>query len=757
MARNAVRRLLMLGSATLAAPVLAVPALAAEADQADPNEIVVTARYRNESLLDVPIAITALKGDNLAQKNLNNLQDIAQIVPTVDFRAGASNKDRTVFIRGVGTITTSPGVEPSVSTVVDGVVLTRPGQSTLDLVDIDHIEVLRGPQGTLFGKNASAGVINIVSKTPTNDLHVSGQASWFEGNEYRLRAGVSGAIIPDKLLFSVTGLIAGFDGNVKNLVSGNDVNGYKRRGGRAKLVAKPVETVTVTLNADYLWSRDTVPTAVFASTNRVAYLTGQVSPNPTLAAILAAEGVTPSLDNKTVASTFDSDVRDKNYGGSAQVDVEIGEAKLTSITAYREWQNFQHQDWDGFSLLTAPGAPGSLTQGADRGEVKSNQFSQELRFTSARGGFIDYVAGVYMLLARTHEIYRRDTLRLVNGATVSNYGVARYGIISDNYALYGEANLNFSSAFRGILGGRLIVDDLQFYHNRESDAPAAGVPGIAAPISNRGSTSRTDYSARAGLQYQVTGDILAYGTYSRGYKGQAYNVFFNMPQNAVEPLDPETSDSYEIGLKGALLDGRLTGSIAAYITKFHGYQTNFQDSFQGALVTRLTNAGDVSSRGVEGDFTFVPVDALNLGFNFAYTDAKIDKFNCPANATCTNFDGQPLPYAPKWKLHADATYTVPLTASLGLELNTDYSYRTSTQYSITQTPDTIQPAYGIWNASIALVGNNDGHRWQLRGIVKNIADKHYSSFLAYGAVAGLGRFVPRDNDRYFGVSGSIDF
>ena len=752
MSRTVARRLLLLGSA-----ILPSAALAQAPEQSADNEIVVTARFRNESLQDVPIAITALKGDALVEKNLNNLQDIAQIVPSVDFRAGASNKDRTLFIRGVGTITTSPGVEPSVSTVVDGVVLTRAGQSTLDLVDIDHIEVLRGPQGTLFGKNASAGVINIVSKTPTNDFHLSAQASYFEGDEYRFRAGVSGAIVPDKLLFSVTGLIAGFDGNVKNLTTGNDINGYKRRGGRAKLVAKPSETVTLTFNADYLYGRDDVPTGVLASTNRVAYPTGAVTANPTLAAILAAEGVTPSLNNKTVASSFDSDVRDKNYGGSVQADIEIGDAKLTSITAYRGWKNKQHQDWDSFSLLTAPGITGTLTQGEDRGSVDSSQISQELRFTSAKGGFLDYVLGVYFLKAKTDEVYRRDITRLIGGATVNNYGLARYGVESDNFAAYGEANLNFTPSFRGIVGGRVIQDELQFYHNRVSDAPAAGVPGIAASIANSGSTSKTDYTARLGLQYDLSPSAQVYATWSRGYKGQAYNVFFNMPQNAVEPLAPETSNSWEAGFKGSALDNRLQASIAAYITKFHGYQTNFQDSFQGALVTRLTNAGDVSARGVEGDFAFRPVDALNLGFNFAYTDAKIDRFNCPSGATCTDFNGQPLPYAAKWKLHGEATYTVPISDTLGLELNTDYSYKSKTQYSITQTPDTIQPGYGIWNASVALVGDKDGHRWQLRGIVKNIADKHYSTFLAYGAVAGVSRFVPRDNDRYFGVTGSIDF
>ncbi|KAK0340889.1 hypothetical protein LTR94_028678, partial [Friedmanniomyces endolithicus] len=296
-----------------------------------------------------------------------------------------------------------------------------------------------------------------------------------------------------------------------------------RRGGRAKLIAKPSETVTLTFNADYLWGHEDVPTGVFASTDRVAYPTGSVTPNPSLAAILAAEGVTASRDNRTVATNFDSDVHDKNYGGSVQADIEIGDATLTSITAYREWKNKQHQDWDGFSLLTAPGATTSLTQGEDHGSVDSSQISQELRYTSAKGGLIDYVVGLYFLKAKTDEIYRRDITRLINGASVANYGVANYGIESDNFAAYGEANIHFTPSFRGIVGGRIIQDELQFYHARVSDAPAAGVPGIAASIANKGSTSKTDYTARLGLQYDLSSDAQVYATWSRGYKGQAYN------------------------------------------------------------------------------------------------------------------------------------------------------------------------------------------------------------------------------------------
>src|ERR1700744_1131191 len=171
---------------------------AADASQPAPGgleEITVTARRRSESLQSVPVAVSVMTGAQAQAQNLNNIQDISAEIPSVEFRTGASNKDRDVFIRGIGTITTSPGVEPSVSTVVDGVVLDRPGQATAEMLDVDRIEILRGPQGTLFGKNASAGVVNIVTSDPTAKTHGYADGSWYSGgNEFRLKGGVSGAL-----------------------------------------------------------------------------------------------------------------------------------------------------------------------------------------------------------------------------------------------------------------------------------------------------------------------------------------------------------------------------------------------------------------------------------------------------------------------------------------------------------------------------------------------------------------------------------
>ncbi|MEA1084391.1 TonB-dependent receptor [Sphingomonas sp. CD22] len=739
------------------------PVSDAPANAQDDRDIVVTARFRNESLQQVPIAITAISGSSLAERQLNTVETISAAIPSVGFRSGASNKDRTIFIRGIGTIATSPGVEPSVSTVLDGVVLTRPGQSTLDLGEVERIEVLRGPQGTLFGKNASAGVVNIVTRNPTDDIHAFGEAGATTDREYRIKAGVSGAIVPGKLQALIGGLYSDFAGNTRNATTGNDTNGSRRYGVRGKLVGTPVDALKLTLIGDYLNTYETVA-PVYASTRQVAYPTGIVSVSAPLAAVLADAAVRPSATNRVAATNIDTNVRDENYGVSLTAELSLGDYHVTSITAWRQWLNHQQQDYDGLPTLTA-----AFPQGIDDGRVDSRQVSQELRLASPRGGLIDYVVGAYYLHAKTDEVYARTLTTLAGTVQTTTSGVADYGITDDNYALFGEANINFTKAFRGIAGYRSTWDDLSFYHLRtssadptDSGAPALDRPGIRAYHRAQGSTARRGDSYRLGLQLDLGDHAQTYFTYSRGYKGPAYNVYFNMRSlNATTPLDelplsPETSKSFEIGLKGSTADRTLSYSLAAYTTTFDGYQANFADVVNGAQVTRLINAGSVRSRGIEADVTLRPVKGFTVDLSGAYTDARVRDFLCPPGAPVScNVDGQPLPYAPRIKLYETAAYRFALSNALSFEVQSDVTYSSKVQYSLSETANTIQPAYAIWNASVALVRPGDG--WQLRAYVKNITDTSYASFLAPGTFAGTVRFVPRDDRRYGGLLLRKDF
>ncbi len=749
---------------TAAAPAVAPPKAATPA--ADTGEdVVVTARFRNESLQSLPIAITAVSGQSLAERQLNTVENIAATIPAVGFRSGASNKDRTIFIRGVGTITTSPGVEPSVSTVLDGVVLTRPGQSTLDLGEVERIEVLRGPQGTLFGKNASAGVVNIVTRNPTDEFRMFGEAGVTSDEEYRIKAGISGAIVPGKVQALIGGLYDDFKGNVRNVTRNDDVNGYRRYGARGKLVITPSDALKFTIIGDYLNSRDTTPTSVYASTSRTAYPTGTVTNSPDLAAALTASGIGANASNRRTNNDTITDVRDENYGGSFTGDLTLGDYHLTSITGWRQWLNTQRQDYDSVAALST-----AFPSGQDTGRVNTKQFSEELRLTSPKGGLIDYVLGAYYLHATTDETYQRTLTSLAaGGARSTTTGVANYGITNDNFALFGEANVNFTPRFRGIAGYRSTWDSLDFYHVRTSSADplntgaaALDRPGVRAYHNASDGLDRRGDSYRLGLQYDIGDHAQTYFTYSRGYKGPAYNVYFNMRSlNATTPLDevplsPETSNSYEVGLKGSTANRALSYSLAAFTTNFDGYQASFNDVVAGAQVSRLINAGSVRSRGAEVDVTLRPTKGLTLDISAAYTDATVRNFLCPPGApTSCNIDGQPLPYAPKIKLYENAAYRFGLSDSLALELQSDVTFSSKVQYALAQTPSTVQPAYAIWNASVALLSDQSG--WQLRAYVKNLTNTSYSSFLTAGTFAGTVRFVPRDDQRYAGLLLRKDF
>ena len=709
------------------------------------EEVTVTARRRAEPLQDVPVAVSVITGAQAAAHNLNDLQDISSEIPTVDFRTGASNKDRDIFIRGIGTITTSPGVEPSVSTVVDGVVLARPGQATVELLDVDHVEVLRGPQGTLFGKNASAGVVNIVTQDPTADTHGYADGAYFGGgDEFRLKGGLSGELIHDKLLGSFSGVYSHYDGNVRNLYDGSTVNGYERYGGHSKLIFTASDDLTVTFNADYLHSKDSVPTGVPAAATQASYPTGVATLSAPFATALAGSGVASSYQNTHISDNLNSGVRDDNGGVSITVDDKLGAYTLTSITAYRRWLNVQDQDYD---QLSAPA--GGLPQVADHGYLSFDQISEEARIASPKGQFVDYVAGLYYLHAVDGEIYQRAVDTLAAGTIVPNTGVSSYGTHADNYSVFGEGNFNFTESLRGILGARLVRDELKYQFQRVASS-ATAVTGIQPSFASAGATDNYGYTDRVGLQYDVAPDVHSYATYSHGYTGPAYNVFFNMTASSTLALKPETSDSYEVGLKSRLLGGKLQANFAVYLTDFDNYQANFADVLNGALITRLINAGKVSTKGIEADVAYRPLDALTVTGAIARTDARVDHFNCPANAASScNINGQPLPFAPDWKLNLDGNYVVPVTQALNLVLDTDYKWQSKVQYQLAETPDTVQAAYGVWDLSVGL--SDDAKGWRVSALVKNVGDTHYSSYLAHGNLAGVVRWVPRDEDRYAGI------
>ncbi len=733
----------------IAAAIATLLASAAQAQQAPAapkkddeklDRITVTATKREESIQDVPVAVTVISGERLEQLNLNNVSTITSQVPTLNFRANASNKDTALFIRGVGTISTSPGVEPTVSTVVDGVVFPRPGMATLDLMDIDRIEVLRGPQGTLFGKNASAGVLNIVSTPISSTLERFVDLSYFQGREQRVRAGISGELT-NGVLASLNAFVGEYDGNVDNTFLGRKVNGYDRSGARVKFEVKPAKDVKVTLIGDYTRGDD--------NGIRGPYVRSSAAIAATIAPIV------PSLDNRAVSTDVDERVHDTNSGVSAQVDWNMKGGTFTSITALREWRNTQFQDIDGTARTPLSS---QVAQLSDRGELKSDVFTQEFRFASTKGKSFDYVVGAYFMRNETDEIYRRDVARcngtltaLPNGltpcaATLDDFGRAEYGTLSESTSLFGEATFHVSPSLRGIFGLRYTSDELSYYHSRFSTA-AAAIPGVQPTrLRTTGSTEETGVSGRIGPQFDLSKNVMVYATFSRGYKGPAYNAFFNMTSTADLALEPETSKGYEIGLKSTLLDGRMTLNLAAFDTKYKGYQANYPDLVAGTVVTRFINAGDISTKGFELDLEAKVSRQFTVAVSLANTKARVDRFNCPAGAACPSLDGQPLPSAPDWKGVVRANWWTDLANGMRLNIGADTTYSSEVQFDLSTSPNTIQPSYRIFNAFVALSRDS----WRVSLVGKNLGDKSYSAFLLPGA--NTQRSVPRDDERFYGVN-----
>ena len=279
----------------------------------------------------------------------------------------------------------------------------------------------------------------------------------------------------------------------------------------------------------------------------------------------------------------------------------------------------------------------------------------------------------------------------------------------------------------------------------------------------------TAITGKAGLQYDFSEDVMAYASYSRGYKGPGLNIFFNLNANGTPPLADETGDSYEAGLKTSMLDGQLTLNVAGYYAKYKNFQANNPDFVLGQRVTRFSNAGTVSTRGFEADLLYRPSDDFTLSGGVAYTDAKVDKFKLPPGAPLTDQipSGTVLPFSPKWKNSLGGTYTIRTGGFADIELGAQGSYQTKQLSLLVASPlirgnGTIK-AYGLLDLSVALVGADD--RFRISFLAKNVLDTSFAASIVDGGPLSAGApgsssyryIIPREADRYFGINAKVNF
>lgn len=710
--RLAAAWVVLAGSAGLAHAQTAPPSPATD-DPTQLDEVIVTAQKRPENVQDVPLAITVVTGEALDQANVNGVTDMKRLATSLQYAENSSVRGTSLQVRGVGTQTFSNGLEQSVGVVVDGVAMARNGMGDGDLLDIDHVEVLRGPQGMLFGKNASAGLISIVSRRPTDELSAEGQLSY--GTYGELRAG---GILNIPLSQQSAVRLAGFsnrrDGLVTNRFDGGSLNDHQESGLKAKLLWRSEDdTFEAYLIADVA-VRDA---ACCVATVR------EVVPGSILAASLASAGIVPGPRNLEANLDGGAFSRSTNGGVSAELTWRLGEHSLTSVTAWRTWKLRENADSDATALQ-------ALSINFGRSDL--DEVTQELRLVSPVGRPLEYVLGLYYFNAELHgNNGQQGSLSLAAAAPVlSRFFVATNH--TESVAAFGQATWRATETLRLIAGARYTHDDVSM------DFMRSFVPGTtpsSPPLVLNPSTSADDISWRLGLQYDVSPAIMAYGTVSRGYKGPGFNALQGATVQANTPVRPEIPTNFELGLKSSLLDDRLTLNLAIFDTRFKNFQGQYQDPTippLGAFV--VGNAGELRTRGAELELAARPFPGFTLSGGASYIDAVFSDFEraacwgTPATQRgCVggvfNADGATLPNAPKWTLALQGRYERDLDAGMRGFASLNWYWRDEVNDSLGD-PKMVRDAYGLLGGALGV--QDAGGRWEVSIWARNLLDQHYT-------------------------------
>lgn len=734
-------------SALAAAPSAAV-AQTVLASIADPADIVVTAQRRAQSLQDVPISITALSGHSLQDSGIVRSEDLQFRVPSLTLLANNSPQGQLNLIRGVGTFSYSNAVEASVGTVTDGVVLGRQGMAFVNLFDVERVEVLKGPQGTLFGKNASAGLINIVTARPSFTPGVVAEASYGNYNDVLVNAAVTGPL-SDIVAVRLSGSYDRRDGFVDQPVRGEKTGNLNRYGGRAKILIEPDATGSLMLTAEY----SEVDERCCHWT--VRQLGGQA---PIIGAIVTA----PGPDNRTDASEAPIGNRSKVFAAIADGRIDLSDAlTLTSITGYRSWVNRNTGEADG-TQLPILGAPG------DVGRATYQQLSEEVRIASNPSRPLYFTAGLYYFTIDTKA----------SGQTSGNLGApvppgflfrstSTSQSTGENYAAFGEVAARPVTGLLVTVGGRLLHDSVYARYARTGSFPLPGTTlgDTSSAAAKRGETNAV---GRAIVQYDWTPRIMTYGSVSRGYKGYGADDTNPLP---VFPAGgygatfakPETSLNYELGLRSQFLDRRLTINATAFRTDFRNFQTTIYDPRVGQYV--LLNADRYRTQGVEIDASLRPLPGVTLSGAGAYTDARTRRF---PNAICDptapspgvpcvgglrNVSGLRAPLAPEFAFNVAAEIEQPVGAhGVSLFGRLDYAWKDDVLFNFDQDPNKVQKAYGLLNGRIGV--SHGAVRLSVYG--RNLFDKRYTNLIFDTPIFGGYAQYP-EIGRTYGVAIAMKF
>jgi iron complex outermembrane receptor protein len=677
-----VRTLFLAGTAlALALPAFA-PAYAADEDQAagqaapaaaaapaSEADIVVTARRRAESAQEVPIALTVVSGIALSNSGSFNLSRLQTSQPALQFYS-SNPRNSAINIRGLGVPfgLTNDGIEQGVGFYLDGVYIGRVGASTFDFVDVERVEVLRGPQGTLYGKNTTAGAVNITTAKPSFEPEGKVEVSAGRYTFLQFKGSVSGPL-SDKVAARISTSLTKRDGTIYNLASKTDVHRLSNATIRGQLLWEATPDFDITLTGDFNRQNPLCCVQYFARTGATQRpLTRQYA-----ALANALNYKPPSFNAFDRVTDLDApgNSRQEMGGASLVANWDLGPATLTSVTAWRywDWQPQNDRDFVGLPITTVSQNPS-----------QQKQFSQEIRLASNGSNKLQYTIGTFLfhqtINTQGSQVQGSAASRwLLSGADANNPNVLN-GLTStntinfknDSFAVFGKLNWEAVDGLHIQPGLRVNYDKKSGYYNSavslhnsqfNFDATADNVGALLAAATATSAAARTTFlnqtntlapqryspefsawniSGDFTVSYDVARDIHAYATYARSFKSGGINLSglpLNSTNTAVDlttqTVKPEKENHFEIGLKTQWLDRKLTINLAGFVTEISDYQATVNNNAVNVIRGYLANADKVRVKGVEWDTSFRPIDGLSTYFNGAYTDAKYAKFT---NAPC---------------------------------------------------------------------------------------------------------------------------
>ena len=695
------------------------------------EEIVVTAQKREQNLQDVGISITAFGRDQLQELNLNNSNELVYLTPGLALgNPGGEGNITALSLRGIGQGDFADHQESPVAVYQDEVYDAYMGATNTTLFDQERIEILRGPQGTLFGRNATGGLVHYISRKPTDEFEAYGNVSYAEYDHVRFEGAVGGPLA-DNLQVRVSGFVNNHDTYVDNVGTGKDGNEADTWAVRGQVLFSPADNLDILFRLEYYdteitqWYYETAPATVnelgeavlVAPPSGSEILDGdpfQVN-NDGAVGLVAARGASPE------------GLRRDGYKGALRFDLQLNDnITITSVTGLSEQNKFFNQESDGI--------PASIVTFAT--DTNAQQFSQELRIASETDR-LRWVAGLYYLTYDSDIVL--DVGFFAPGAFFSDQVVE-----TDNWSVFGQVEWDFTADLTVIAGLRYLNEDKEIDASGSLAGFIAGlpIPRISSTFNSGNSPlarlEEDDIAGKIQLNWQYSDDLLFYAGVSRGVKAGGFNATFGAPgiTSSTTPYGKETPITYEAGFKSTLMNGRAQWNTSFYYYDYRDYQ-----AFAYVALSQLVFNTDAEVYGVDSNLLISPFEGLELNFGVNIMDTEAEDVANPRGFVAD----RGLPYAPDVQVNGMARYSWPVWSGT-MSVQGDFNYQSKNSFTIFNDPATSIGDYAVGNARLSWTSADE--RWGAAVFVKNIADKEYITYISNNSgfppfIAHVQRFYAR--------------